>query len=188
MKEWEFKDDINIQLLLKLFKAFPNFFENIISFIDIGKQINQKSKEEKHYFQKIKENFNSLNKNINDLNNLFKKLKEAKINNAPKEEDYECNYEKSYDSKHYKHFYDLNSKDNSTDNISESKDYTTSKNIFMSIFMHCIKKIFEEFNYLLNNEKENHYPYKNKDSLKEWDSIFNFLEEISLSKVFSQEK
>ena len=43
MEENEFQDDINIQMLLKLFKAFPLFFKNVIYFIENQKQIKKKA-------------------------------------------------------------------------------------------------------------------------------------------------
>ena len=117
MEEKEFKDDLNIQMLLKLFKAFPPFFKNVIYFIENQKQEKQKSDEEKYYLQKINESFSSLNKNINNLEELFDKLEGAKINNASFEVN-EITFEKSNVTHRLDGFYgSFNSIDNQTESI-----------------------------------------------------------------------
>ena len=175
MTEDEFKDDINMQMLLKLFKAFPHFFKYINYFLENIKSEKQKSKEEKHYLQKINENFDSLCKNINNLNEFFDKLEGAIINDDSIEVN-EITFEKSNSTHHLENFY---SSSNSIENQTESIFYSNKKNNFIKTFIYCIKNIFEEFNYLLNSNKEISYPYKNNEFSIESENNIKFLEKIN---------
>ena len=175
MEENEFQDDINIQMLLKLFKAFPLFFKNVIYFIENQKQIKQKSNEEKYYLQKINESFGSLNKNINNLEELFDKLEGAKINNSSLEVN-EFTFDQSNVTHNLESFY---GSFNSIENQTESIFYSKQKNSFIKTFICCIKNIFEEFNDLLNSNKEISFPYKvDKPSIESENNI-KFLEKIN---------
>ena len=175
MEENEFKDDINIQMLLKLFKSFPLFFKDVICFIETQKPDKQKSNEEKHYLQKINESFDSLDKNISNLDELFDKLEGAKINNASLEVN-EITFERSNITHDLKDFY---GSFNSIENITESIRYSNQKNNFIKTFISCINNIFEEFNDLLNSNKEISYPYRINESSIESEDNIKFLELIN---------
>ena len=175
MEENEFKDDINIQMLLKLFKSFPLFFKDVICFIETQKPDKQKSNEEKHYLQKINESFDSLDKNINNLDELFDKLEGAKISNASIEVN-EITFERSNITHDLKDFY---GSFNSIENQTESIRYSNQKNNFIKTFISCINNIFEEFNDLLNSNKEISYPYKIDEFSIESEDNIKFLELIN---------
>jgi len=175
MEENEFKDDINIQMLLKLFKSFPLFFKDVICFIETQKPDKQKSDEEKYYLQKINESFDSLDKNISNLDELFDKLEGAKINNASLEVN-EITFERSNITHHLDDFYGSS---NSIENQTESIRYSNQKNNFIKTFISCINNIFEEFNDLLNSNKEISYPYRINESSIESEDNIKFLELIN---------